>query len=152
MTTISPYDYFRDDPPFEHLKSVLPYELFSEVEWREFILAFCNEEEHPEKQNILQYLACSDDNFHILVFGWSNDPLTSEPIGPTSQHTDNVWVWQMTVPYFVEKYNIPLPEEFIEHMRNNNWVCPKRSPTELTEETVLAMAEFEFLPGVAIRR
>ncbi|HEX5273045.1 MAG TPA: hypothetical protein VFW33_21255 [Gemmataceae bacterium] len=35
--------------------------------------------------------------------------------------TDGVWFWPAALIYFVEKYNVRLPQEFIEHAARNGW-------------------------------
>ena len=42
-------------------------------------------------------------------------------IGTISAMTDGIWLWPSDLAYYVKKYGVKLPEEFIETMRNNNW-------------------------------
>jgi hypothetical protein len=35
--------------------------------------------------------------------------------------TDGVWLWPAGLIYFVEKYNVRLPQEFIDHAARNHW-------------------------------
>ena len=42
-------------------------------------------------------------------------------IGSLGLLTDGVWVWPSDLAYYVEKYRVDLPSEFIFHMENNGW-------------------------------
>lgn len=41
--------------------------------------------------------------------------------GSGSTYTDGSWFWPDDLSYYVKNYNLKLPDEFIETMRNNNW-------------------------------
>lgn len=49
--------------------------------------------------------------------------------------TDGRWVWHMDLPYYVEHYSVNVPEEFVEHMRTNNWVAPHVTEGRILEIT-----------------
>lgn len=38
--------------------------------------------------------------------------------------TDGVYEWRADLAYYVEKYNLALPIEFLEHVRSNDWMVP----------------------------
>jgi hypothetical protein len=40
---------------------------------------------------------------------------------PDIYYTDGFWYWSGDLAYYVEKYNLMLPESFLEHMRQNNF-------------------------------
>lgn len=45
--------------------------------------------------------------------------------GSLHGHTDGAYAWPELLAYYVEHYDIALPEEFEEHMRNNGWQVPR---------------------------
>ncbi|MDX2730990.1 hypothetical protein [Streptomyces sp. PA03-2a] len=51
--------------------------------------------------------------------------------GPLAIMTDGVWMWPADLAYYVRRYNIALPEDFISHARSLNWVAPDLSPADL---------------------
>jgi hypothetical protein len=46
-------------------------------------------------------------------------------IGVPNVVTDGVWAWTVDVPYYVRKYHLRLPGEFVEHMQENDWIVPQ---------------------------
>ena len=55
--------------------------------------------------------------------------------------TDGVWDWPSDLVYYVEKYNVHLHNEFIEHMKSQNWKVPSENEIDLVkleEEEMLA--------------
>ena len=44
-------------------------------------------------------------------------------MGSTDQ-TDGEWVWPKGLAHYIEHHSVALPEEFIQTMINNRWVCP----------------------------
>jgi len=59
------------------------------------------------------------------------DMLSDPPqiIGPTRVQTDGVWAWPQTLTYYIHRYHIALPEEFVTHMRVRGWKCPPNLDT-----------------------
>jgi len=43
----------------------------------------------------------------------------------TTAYTDTEWHWHDTLIYYVENYHYKISDDFIEHMRLNNWKVPK---------------------------
>ncbi len=41
--------------------------------------------------------------------------------------TDGVWLWPAGLIYFIEKYNVRVPQEFIEHAASNRWHIDKEA-------------------------
>jgi hypothetical protein len=58
--------------------------------------------------------------------------------GGKSLKTDGVWVWPSDLSYYVEKYNLFLPPEFLQHVRSKDF-CPP-------DESELNFNEIEFPP------
>ncbi len=48
-----------------------------------------------------------------------------------SIRTDGVYSWPELIGYYVEKYDIELPEDFEEHMRANSWTVPRSTQESL---------------------
>ena len=48
-------------------------------------------------------------------------------VGTGSACTDGTWLWPDDLSHYVKKYNIKLPDEFIDTMRNNNWNNPGKN-------------------------
>ena len=44
--------------------------------------------------------------------------------GTGSACTDGVWLWPDDLSYYVRKYNIFIPDAFLETMKGNNWKNP----------------------------
>lgn len=40
--------------------------------------------------------------------------------------TDGIWAWPADFAYYVEKYHVKLPIEFVECMQKNNWSVPDK--------------------------
>ena len=57
------------------------------------------------------------------------DVLQTPPIAIGCPHllTDGTWTWPQTLRYYVEKYHIELPNDFIDHMRRYNWECKREA-------------------------
>jgi hypothetical protein len=97
--------------------------------------------EHQEK--ILEYLRSG------LVLGvtmgadltdWFDPPSKANPmvegrsLGGTTQMTDGVWFWYAGLICFIEKYNVRVPEEFVQHAARNGWrVDRERIPSHRYE-------------------
>jgi hypothetical protein len=52
-------------------------------------------------------------------------------IGPLTTLTDGVWEWPSDLAYYVEKYHVRLPKEFVAHMREAGWQIPEKSQIDL---------------------
>ena len=71
-------------------------------------------------QRIIDYL--TSGYVFSSVFEVMLDPFTDEFVGYSHVLSDGVWWWEQSLSDYVKKYHIGLPEEFIVHMKNNNWV------------------------------
>nr|WP_201749162.1 hypothetical protein [Micromonospora acroterricola] len=60
------------------------------------------------------------------------DPNRPE-IAPLSIQTDGDWSWPSDLPYYVEKYRVGLPEEFLKHAAAHGWRPPHLTPERLEE-------------------
>ena len=75
-----------------------------------------------EKAKIVSYLKGGYEYVYYLGFSYdrfdSNTP--DEDMG-SSELTDGAFSWPFGLAHYVEKYNIELPEEFLEVIRFNNY-------------------------------
>ncbi len=55
----------------------------------------------------------------------ANPILDDEMVGGTTEMTDGVWFWYAGLIYFMEKYNIRLPHEFLRHAARHGWRVDK---------------------------
>jgi hypothetical protein len=81
-------------------------------------------EPHPEESRIVRYLnqgipvsACGG------TFGDVLDPRVPHTLTAHTL-TDGVYGWGADLSYYVERYHLRLPDQFIEHMKRNNWSIP----------------------------
>lgn len=71
--------------------------------------------EIKEKEKIVSYL--NNAKVDAACAGTLYDPITGEKIRREwLLFTDGEYIWHSYVPYLVEKYNMRLPEQFIEHV------------------------------------
>lgn len=70
----------------------------------------------------------------IVVSGRATDLLDeTEGIGQYQVRTDGEWVWPSTLAYYVAKYHVALPEEFLAHMASRGWQAPELDYEALEE-------------------
>ena len=90
----------------------------------ESIHSYVNKGRKEEIENICNYL---DSGIAIVVVpGISKDIINPErgSAGTSSKYTDGVWIWRGDLSYYVRRYNLKLPENFIKTMKNNKWKVP----------------------------
>jgi hypothetical protein len=51
----------------------------------------------------------------------ANPVIDAGRIGGASPMTDGVWFWPAALIHFIEKYNVEVPREFIDHAARQNW-------------------------------
>ncbi len=61
------------------------------------------------------------------------------PIGQLNILTDGDWAWPSDLSYYVDKYAVELPGDFVRNAAGRSWVVPELSREELVQ------AEEEFL-------
>ena len=54
-----------------------------------------------------------------------------EGSGCSSLLTDGVWVWRRDLAHYVERYHVPLPDEFVRHLVEAGFEVPDLSPQAL---------------------
>lgn len=62
----------------------------------------------------------------VVAPGLSKDRISGkfEIIGPLILLTDGKYVWPSDLAYYLERYRVELPNDFLCHMRDNNWKIP----------------------------
>lgn len=77
-----------------------------------------------DKAKICQYLESGVE--FIVSPGVTYDVINPErgTSGIASSYSDGTWLWPGDLAYYVKKYNIKLPDEFIATMRESNWIVP----------------------------
>ncbi|WP_371796029.1 hypothetical protein [Streptomyces sp. NBC_01718] len=65
----------------------------------------------------------------------------NDDVGLLAIRTDGAWMWPADLPYYVRKYNISLPGDFIIHAKSLGWVAP-----DLSRADLLSIEE-EMFPG-----
>ena len=57
---------------------------------------------------------------------YAPDPFTGEIIEMSICHmTDGIWVWINSLPYYIDKYKVAIPEAFLENIERNNFMPVK---------------------------
>jgi hypothetical protein len=53
--------------------------------------------------------------------------------GSPHTFTDGVWAWPGDLPYYVERYHVRLPNDFVIHMERNRWQVPRKDTVSLEQ-------------------
>lgn len=67
--------------------------------------------------------------------GWLED-LLDEKAGNICQsviRTDGEWFWRGDLGYYLRKYHVQLPDEFVSHMAAGDWVVPELGSEAMVE-------------------
>jgi hypothetical protein len=103
-----------------------PFGTAADPSMRDFIA----ERPRPMQDKVLEYLRSG--RVVSLVMGgdltdWLDRPYKANPHingrreGGVTPLTDGVWFWPAGLIHFIEKYNLPVPQEFVEHAARQNW-------------------------------
>jgi hypothetical protein len=77
----------------------------------------------PHEEQLINYLLKAP--VWMVSAGVAKDILTGgTAIGPLNVRTDGVWAWTDDVAYYVRKYHLSLPEEFLRHIENSQYTPP----------------------------
>lgn len=69
--------------------------------------------------------------FRELPHGDKASGLTLRECISTPHEADGTWAWYGDLAYYVEKYHVRLPNEFIEHMKMNNWMVSPEDTVDI---------------------
>ncbi|NIM58856.1 MAG: hypothetical protein GTO16_07940 [Candidatus Aminicenantes bacterium] len=77
-----------------------------------------------EKSSLIAYLRSGA--ICVQTLGWSTCRfLCNNPNVGGKELTDGVWVWPSGLAHYVEEHDVFLPEEFVDHARNNGYQIPE---------------------------
>jgi hypothetical protein len=87
-----------------------------------------------DQDKLLQYLRSG----HVLgltmgadLIDWFDRPHKANPVidgrieGGTTPLTDGVWFWYAGLIHFIERYNVRVPDEFVQHAARQDWRAGK---------------------------
>ena len=87
-----------------------------------FLVPRLSKNPSPNHLLIVSYMRESSTLDEDVMFGFSVDYFDeSKFIGPRKLYTDGVWIWSTDIIYYVEKYFLKLPSEFLSEMKKLNW-------------------------------
>lgn len=52
-------------------------------------------------------------------------------VAPLELVTDGAWVWPRDLAYYLERYHVAVPLQFVLQVELHNWVQPRLTPAEL---------------------
>ena len=90
----------------------------------------------PRQEKVLDYLRSGLVLAYPMgadLMDWFDRPqranplIAGEPLGGVTPLTDGEWFWNAGLIHFVEKYNVRVPDEYIEHAARNEWKVNKDS-------------------------
>ena len=78
----------------------------------------------PDRTEVVKYLSSAPP--FVACPGVEGDVLdpSVRTAGPLHILTDGEWEWPALLAYYVRKYNIELPQDFLDHIRARNYVPP----------------------------
>lgn len=95
------------------------YEEFSPNSGYPSIKEHIHEEPHKSKAAILKHLR--NGNVHMVTASRFVDVLSGKKTNIELVFMDDgKYAWTSKIPYYVEKYNLQLPEDFVNHILRNN--------------------------------
>ena len=79
---------------------------------------------HSDKDSILKYLRSGIDAGAVMMIDYDYVCQPEATIGEIVLKSDGKWIWPSSLAYYVEKYDIQLPEQFVFEMRSIDWIVP----------------------------
>lgn len=77
----------------------------------------------PDQDRVAAYLRAAPKA--TISPGYEQDVFDpSRTAGTPAMRTDGTYVWPETLAYYVETYNVAVPDELVSHIRNNGWTPP----------------------------
>lgn len=70
---------------------------------------------YPDKARIVSYMQTQKKT--AIAPKYFHDPITDEPIDELDWREDSTFGWSSETTYLFDKYNYPLPDDFIAHVR-----------------------------------
>ncbi|SOE12109.1 hypothetical protein SAMN06272775_3093 [Streptomyces sp. 2323.1] len=85
---------------------------------------FTREKGQPDEDRIVQYLRAGEELFSAM--GTVGDILGSDEriLGGDSVFTDGEWIWRGDLWFYLSRYHLRLPDEFLTRARENGYALP----------------------------
>lgn len=97
---------------------------------RNYIESRIRSKPQPDEDKILKYLGSG--NRFAEAGAYVTDVFSREKNWEgIYTYTDGEWLWDNTLTYYVENYHFQISNEFVAHMKKNNWKVPKLTEEEL---------------------
>ncbi len=112
-------------PPVVRFRE-FPFGIRNDPSMREFM----SPQPWENQDQVLQYLSSglilgivmgSDLTDRFDPPNMANPIINGEAVGGTTPMTDGTWFWYAGLIYFIEKYNVRVPEGFIRHAERHGW-------------------------------
>jgi hypothetical protein len=88
-----------------------------------------------DKESVVRYL---EGGHTVAATGvLVDDALDSSrtAVAPLELVTDGAWIWPRDLAYYVRRYNVSLPDDFVTDMRRRSW-----QPPMLTDDELMSVA------------
>lgn len=84
-------------------------------------------------KEVIKYLRSAPDCAGVMNL--VNDVFTGDVIDGAIYLTDDIYIWPIYFPYYIEKYpdKVFIPSDFIDHLIKNDFKIPKISEERLLE-------------------
>ena len=102
---------------------------------------------HPDedKGRMLEYLSSGYRMLDIMEGGRDVVNDSAEPISDTASILfDGAWYWRRDLQVYYERYDVALPDEFVDHVRRNAYRVPEIGSDELADASVDIMRHLGF--------
>jgi len=87
------------------------------------------------KQQVLQYLQSGVEAGIVMMVEYDHFTEPEACLGTVALLSDGNWIWPSSLAYYVDKYEVRLPAEFLDNMAKNGWSVPPGTevPFEMPE-------------------
>jgi len=76
------------------------------------------------KKCVLEYLRSGVEAGIIMMIEYDHSSTPEACLGSITLLSDGKSIWPSSLAYYVEKYDVELPAEFLEDMAKNEWPIP----------------------------
>lgn len=76
------------------------------------------------KQRVLRYLRSGVTSGIVMMVEYDHSAMPEACLGSVGLMSDGKWLWPSSLAYYVEKYDLGVPAEFLEDMAHNDWLVP----------------------------
>jgi hypothetical protein len=95
---------------------------------------FVNPAGEPDEPEMIAYLRNGVGIWSEMSAGPDVlDPEAPDLLGIGSLYTDGTWFWRHDLAYYLGKYHVSLPAEFVNHVRESHHEVPKVPESRLVE-------------------